>query len=482
MLLRRLSARSDIYGPPRPTIEAIAANLEGLGSDLISTAAAETALTAQRLTGERARTCDQLRQFAALLRDGWYVDAIIDTGDPLASPPRPDIRRMLIPIGPVAVFGASNFPLAFSVPGGDTASALAAGCPVVVKAHPSHPETSELCGQAISAAVRSMSLPPGTFSLVQGQENRTGQRLVEHPATAAVAFTGSEAGGRALFNLAASRPRPIPVFAEMGSLNPFIVGASALRVRSELIAEGLLSSVTLGSGQFCTKPGVVFVPSGAIGDAFIVRLKSLLAAHDQQMYLLNVQTKDALERRLAETGAIVGSEAVHTYATGQQGLWVAAALIETDTDTLRENPDLTREHFGPVALVVRYCGVQDLAAALAALGGNLTATIHAESDEESWVAALLPDIAQQVGRVIWNGFPTGVTVTAAMHHGGPYPASTSVAHTSVGWTAIQRFLRPVAFQDAPAAHLPDALQDANPLGVLRLVNGVFTADAINEPA
>lgn len=462
-------------------LDRVAEEVDGLGDRLLDVASAETGLPLPRLRAERARTCEQLRSFSRLLREGWYVDAIIDPPDTAAVPiARPDVRRMLLPTGPVAVFGASNFPLAFGVAGGDTASALAAGCPVVVKGHPGHPETSELCGRAISAAVAAAGLPPGTFSLVQGRTHATGHRLVEAPGIAAVGFTGSERGGRALFDLAARRPVPIPVFAEMGSINPVVITRAAVTARGEDIAREALDSVLLGNGQFCTKPGLLLVPGGAAGDALVDRMVGLLEEREPAC-MVNEQVLTALRRRLDETVVTAGEAAVHRGRRGPAaGIVQEAALVVVGAQTVLDDPELMSEHFGPVSLIVRYASDEELSRVLDRLPGGLTATLQAEPEDVSGADGVLSALREKAGRLIWNGYPTGVSVTGAMHHGGPYPASTAAAHTSVGWTAIRRFMRPVAYQGVPDELLPPALQDANPLQILRLVDGRFTRAVVRR--
>jgi len=462
-------------------LDRVAAEIEALGDDLIALADEETALGSARLTGERGRTTGQLRKFGALLREGSYVEAIIDTALPDRTPaPRPDIRRMLFPLGPVAVFAASNFPFAFSVAGGDTASAFAAGCPVIVKAHPNHPATSELVGHAINRAIAQAGFPPGFFSLLHGDRIEVGQALVRHPGVGAVAFTGSLRGGRALFDAAAQRPTPIPVYAEMGSLNPVIVLRGALAQRGPQIAEGFAASVTLGSGQFCTKPGLLFLIDGPQADDFIATVTAQMASATPGA-LLNA----AIERGLAQT-------VEHTLAQPDVTLLAGGSVVEgapfcyahtvmqTTAAAFSANPDLQHEHFGPATLIVRCQSQADLLGALDALQGNLAAAVHADPGEAESAAPVLARLREKAGRLIWNGFPTGVEVVHAMQHGGPYPATTTPRTTSVGMTAISRFLRPVAFQDVPDALLPDALKDANPLGIWRKVNEQFTRDAVTR--
>lgn len=461
-------------GPRTALLRGVAERLEGLGDALLSIADDETALGQARLETERARTCAQLRAFADVVDDGRYLDAIIDTADPDAQPvPRPDLRRMVFPLGPVAVFGASNFPLAFSVPGGDTAAALAAGCPVVAKAHPAHPGTSELAGRAIRDAVRDAGLPDGMFSMVHGLKPDVGQALVTAPQIQAVGFTGSHAVGRTLFDLATSRPVPIPVYAEMSSTNPVFVTPGALSRRAEEIATGFVGSMTMGTGQFCTKPGLVFVPDDEAGRRFVDAVADAVGGYDPAP-MLSARVRDALDERLEESARQAG---VETVVRGPEpsgdAISHAAAVLTADWETYRTTPALTEEHFGPVAVIVR-CSPDEMREAVRTLDGQLTGTVHAEEDEVDDVADLLEALRGRAGRLIWNGFPTGVAVTAAMHHGGPYPATTNPLHTSVGATAIRRFLRPVAFQNTPQALLPPALRDDNPLGIPRLVNGEWT--------
>ncbi|HXH06867.1 MAG TPA: aldehyde dehydrogenase family protein, partial [Vicinamibacterales bacterium] len=393
--------------------------------------------------------------------------------DPAARPaPRPDLRRMLVPMGPVAVFTPSNFPLAFGVAGTDTASALAAGCPVIVKGHPSHPATSEICGRAVARAVRDTGAPPGVFSLLQARSPAIARALVQAPEIAAVAFTGSYAAGRALHDAAAARPRPIPVYAEMGSLNPVFVGPTALARRGEAIADGLAGSVTQGVGQFCTKPGLVFAP-GDEGRAFAERLAALVAARPAGV-MLNAALRSAFARAVERTLALAGVERLAPVQTAASGSAVAAVVAMTTARVFEATPALREEHFGPFTLVVR-CADPDEAIAIARrLDGQLAAAIHADPEDTAWAARLAGVLAHRVGRIVWNGYPTGVAVAWATHHGGPFPATTWSAHTSVGPLALRRFLRPVAYQNVPEALLPAALRDGNPLGLQRLVEGQWT--------
>jgi acyl-CoA reductase-like NAD-dependent aldehyde dehydrogenase len=455
-------------------LRSIATGLEEQRDTLVAIADAETALGRDRLVGEVARTCAQLRAFAALVEDGSYVSAIVDHADPGATPPRPDLRRMMVPVGPVAVFGASNFPFAFSVPGGDTAAALAAGCPVLVKAHPAHPGTSELCGRVIVDAVRATGAPKGTFSLLHGRSPDVGRALVLAPEVKAVGFTGSTEVGRALFDLAASRPEPIPVYAEMGSINPVFLTPGALAQRGEALAEQLAASITLGAGQFCTSPGLIVVPADERGEALVKRLGGVLSAAPAAP-MLTAGIRAGLGRRLERTAGLPGVEVVTGAAPGD-GHQVSPTLLRVGWEIFCSTPELLDEHFGPAAVVVS-CPPEHFVDVAERLEGNLTATVHATDEEAPELQQLQSVLVDKAGRVIWNGFPTGVAVTAAQHHGGPYPATTYPAHTSVGVTSIGRFLRAVAFQDAPPAVLPPELRDDNPLGLLRVVDGRVTRDA-----
>ncbi len=457
-----------------------AQRLRGAGDAIVATAEAETGLPEARLRGELERTCGQLEAFAAVLDAGDYVEAIIDTPDPNAVPiPRPDVRRMLVPIGPVVVFGASNFPLAFSTAGGDTASALAAGCPVIVKGHPSHPGTGELVAAEVSAAVADAGLLPGTFAHLLAAGFQVGERLVDAPGVAAVGFTGSTAGGRAIFDRAARRPAPIPVYAEMGSINPIVVTEAAVAARAGAIADGLTASVANFGGQLCTKPGVVFVPAGAAGDDFARALAERLDGVEPTV-LLNERGRDALAeavRRLAarpEVRVLGGAPEFEAVGFRHQ-----PAAYEAPASALAAGSPLLDEHFGPVVLLLRYGSDDELVAAIEAIEGQLTASIHAEPGPDAErLATLTGLLSERAGRLVYDGFPTGVAVTYGMQHGGPYPATTAPAHTSVGMTAIRRWLRPVAFQDAPATALPAALRDENPLGIWRRVDGELTRAAL----
>jgi len=456
-------------------LDTAADEIEKLGAELIDTADAETGLGQPRLEGERGRTTSQLRLFGKLLREGSYVEAIIDSALPERKPaPRPSIKRMLVPLGPVAVFGASNFPLAFSVAGGDTASAFAAGCPVIVKAHPSHPGTSELVARAILAAVESHEFPQGFFSMLHGSTVDVGQALVTHPLLEAVGFTGSLRGGRALFDAAAGRPRPIPVFAEMGSVNPIVITPNALKTRGEAIAEGLANSVTLGSGQFCTNPGLVFVVDCAESQALITQVSELMDQR-QPGVLLNQSVLAKLSEAVKETLARASvSKRTLVDNTGVGGYCYPNTVLQTTAEAFIDDVSLQKEHFGPITLFVVCSTPDEMIRALDVLEGNLAATVHAEEEDLAIAGELLSLLREKAGRLIWNGFPTGVEVVHAMQHGGPYPATTSPHTTSVGMTAIKRFMRPVAFQNMPDTLLPEALKDANPLNIWRIVDDELT--------
>jgi NADP-dependent aldehyde dehydrogenase len=460
-------------------LDAAAEALLGLGDALLVRAEQETGLPRPRLEAERGRTVNQLRMFAALVREGSWVDARIDRADPRRTPPKPDLRRMLVPLGPVAVFGASNFPLAFSVAGGDTASALAAGCPVVVKAHPAHPGTSALAAAALRDACAATGMPAGTFGLVQGASPDVGRALVLHEAIRAVAFTGSYRGGRALFDAAATRPDPIPVFAEMGSSNPVLLLPAALAARGAALATAVASSITQGTGQFCTCPGLLFVPAGAAGDAFVAALGAALAAtvpgvtvHDG---IAAAYASEAAARRalpgVRQVGAALRPE-------GAPAAAAPAALFEVDADAFRAQPRLAEELYGPAALVVRWRDAAELAALVAGLPGQLTGTVHADANELEAHGPAIHALRDRVGRLLFGGVPTGVEVAPAMHHGGPWPASTDARFTSVGTAAILRFARPVCFQDAPAAALPEELRNENPRGLWRHIDGALTRDPL----
>jgi 2,5-dioxopentanoate dehydrogenase len=452
-------------------LEAIAENIVALGDVLIERAHVESALPKARLEGERARTVGQLKLFASLVREGRWLTATLDSALPDRKPlPRSDLRLQKVPVGPVAVFGASNFPLAFSVAGGDTASALAAGCPVVVKAHPAHLGTSELVGRAIQKAVVDSGLPEGVFSLVIGAGNETGEALVKHPAIKSVGFTGSRRGGLALVDIASKRREPIPVFAEMSSINPFFVLPGALAKRAEALANGFVESVTLGVGQFCTNPGLVLVLEGPNTRLFIDAAAQALAKKGAQT-MLTAGISTAYQNDIAQRGEQAGVQTIAQGAQTEAACPALPVLFETSAVHFLATPQLEDEIFGPSSLIVTCVDVEEMIKVAEHLEGQLTATLQIESEDYPLARRLLPTLERKVGRILANGFPTGVEVSYAMVHGGPFPATSDSRATSVGATAIERFLRPVCYQDLPAELLPEALHDNNPLKLWRLRDG-----------
>lgn len=455
-------------------LNAIAEEILKLGDSLTEMAHRETGLPIARLQGERGRTVAQLQLFAQWVLEGSWVRAIIDTALPERQPlPKPDVRQMQVPLGPVAVFGASNFPLAFSVAGGDTASALAAGCPVVFKAHPAHPGTCELVAGAIKKAVAQQGLPPGVFEMVHGASNEVGSRLVQHPAIKAVGFTGSFAGGKALFDIAAKRPEPIPVYAEMGSVNPVFFLPEALDQRAAELAEKFATSITLGSGQFCTNPGVFALMNNAAGHSFVALLQQKLATTQVGPLL----TTSIEQQYLKGVKHLAATAAVHPL-TDVDELTVKPHLFTTAISAALQTTHITEEIFGPCSVGVFANSPAEMEAFASSLKGQLTATVHGTANDLKNFESLLEILQQRAGRIIINGFPTGVEVTHAMMHGGPFPATTDSRSTSVGTQAIYRFTRPVCFQDYPAELLPEALQNHNPLQIMRLVNGTYTREKI----
>lgn len=457
-------------------LNAIAGEIEALGDQLLEIADSETALGMVRLTGERGRTCGQLRSFAELVTSGEWVQASIDTAMPDRAPlPKPDLRRMMMGIGPVAVFGASNFPFAFSVLGGDTASALAAGNPVIVKGHPAHPATSEMFAHAIDRAAEKCGIPKDVFSLLQGTGYELGTELVKHPAIKAVGFTGSEAGGRALMDIAAARPEPIPVYAEMGSINPLFIGPETIKAAAESIAAGLSGSVCMGTGQFCTSPGLAV---SVANETFETTLKKALAEAPRG-YLLNPQIAVALQKSVKRLNEHPHTEWLNEADYEKNSMMPPNAVFKTSARHFLNDDSLSEEVFGPVTLYVVCENEEQIMEVAGNLNGNLTASIHADEDPE--LAAQLNNVLEQkVGRVIFNGFPTGVEVCPSQQHGGPYPASSVSTSTSVGTGAIIRFARFVAYQACPDSLLPDALKNNNPLGIYRLVNGKLTTDTTSQ--
>ncbi|WP_137845490.1 aldehyde dehydrogenase (NADP(+)) [Microbacterium sp. 2FI] len=445
-------------------LRAAADGLEAHIDELVGIADEETRLGEVRLRGEVGRTTGQLRLFAAAVEEGSYLELTIDDADPSATPPRPELRRTLTGVGPVAVFSASNFPFAFSVAGGDTASALAAGNPVIVKAHSGHPRLSRRTADVVAAALEAAGAPAGSLALVEGRE--AGNLLVRHPVIQAAGFTGSLGGGRALFDLASGRPDPIPFYGELGSVNPVVVTDAALAARGEALAQGLVGSFTLGVGQFCTKPGVVFVPAGGGFEELVAGF----AAGATGGPLLTDRITDAFPAGIAHLEA---DPSVAVVARGAAGGTDAAQpiVLSTDAAAVAARPEtLLEECFGPVTLLVRYSSRDELLAALEAVPGSLTATLHSEPGDD--VAAALAVLERKAGRVLFAGWPTGVAVTWSQHHGGPWPATTSL-HTSVGASAIRRFLRPIVFQDAPVELLPPQLRDDALAGLPHRRNGVL---------
>jgi NADP-dependent aldehyde dehydrogenase len=432
----------------------LADRLDGAADTLIPVALAETSLARPRLAGELTRTTFQLRLFSDLLEDGGARDVIVDHADPgWPTGPRPDLRRYLVALGPVAVFAASNFPFAFSVAGGDTAAALAAGCPVVVKAHPGHPRLSRLTADIVTTALAEAGLPAGSFALIAGEQ--AGADAVRHPAIRAVAFTGSLHGGRTLFDLACARPEPVPFYGELGSVNPAFVTRAAAAARRDALVAGFTGSYTLGAGQFCTKPGLLLVPGDAGFEEPLARAVRAVPAAP----LLSDRILAGYQQAHGELAGRPGVQTLVPPALTSAG--PSPALLAADVHDLIQRPgELLAECFGPTAVLVRYADERDLIAAAAALPGQLTATVHGEEDD-GIAGELVGRLAARAGRVIWNGWPTGVSVTWAQHHGGPYPATTAPLHTSVGTASISRFLRPVAFQDMPARLLPAVLREEN---------------------
>jgi NADP-dependent aldehyde dehydrogenase len=471
------AAAAEAFGPYRATtslqraqfLENIAANIEAVAEVLVPRAVAETGLPEGRIAGEVGRTTGQLRLFSAVLREGSWNGARIDPAQPDRAPaPRADIRQRAVPLGPVAVFGASNFPLAFSVAGGDTASALAAGCPVVVKGHDAHPGTSELVGRAIAKAVADAGLPAGTFSLLFGSGRALGTALVTDPRIKAVGFTGSRSGGTALVAAAAARPEPIPVYAEMSSINPVFLLEGALRNRAAELATAFVGSLTMGSGQFCTNPGLVIAVDGPALDTFVAAAAEALAqAAPTPMLTPNIAQSYA-DGVANLTGA---AELLARGGDGGSDTSCRAALFSTDAASFLGSEVLQAEVFGATSLLIRCADTDEVASVASELEGQLTATVHADDTDVDEAGRLLPVLELKAGRILFNGWPTGVEVGYAMVHGGPFPATSDSRSTSVGARAIERFLRPVAYQDVPKSLLPTAIADGNPDGIPRRVDG-----------
>jgi 2,5-dioxopentanoate dehydrogenase len=448
---------------------------------IIERANLETGLPLPRLQGELARTTGQLKLFAEVLEEGSWVDARIDHADRERKPlPKPDLRSMLRPLGPVAVFGASNFPLAYSVAGGDTASAFAAGNPVIVKAHPAHPGTSEIVGRAVLRAVAASGLPAGVFALLFDAGINVGVALVQHPAVKAVGFTGSASGGQALMRLASARPEPIPCYAEMGSTNPIFILPGAMRERCAAIAQGLQTSFTLGSGQFCTKPGLVFTPKHE-NTEFLATLQTGVDTLGQYGMLTSgiaAKYKSAVQERINEGTAqpIAGNKNISVSVTDTNSAKTSPIVFGISLEDFAQDSTLEEEIFGPTTLLIHYGNPDDLLTAARNLHGHLTATIHGTEEDLANAGELIRILETKAGRILFNGYPTGVEVCHAMVHGGPFPATSDGRSTSVGPRAMLRFTRPVCYQDLPDTALPPELQQANPLGILRMVNGVQTRE------
>ena len=452
-------------------LRAIAAEIESAVDQIAERGPLETGLPEARMRGETARTTGQLRMFADLIEEGSWVDARIEHAQPDRAPlPKPDLRSMQRPLGPVAVFCASNFPLAFSVAGGDTAAALAAGCPVLVKAHSSHPGVAEIVGDCVVRAARATDMPEGVFSLLYGSGRDVGMSLVKHPVVQAVGFTGSRSGGLALMDAAANRPQPIPVYAEMSSVNPVVLMPQAVDARGEALAEGLFGSLTLGAGQFCTNPGLVFLPDGH-GEAFLAKLKELIEVAPSAV-MLNSGICQAFKDATESFGETEGVETVAHAFTKQVEERAVPVVFSVNVRRFLEEARLHGEMFGPGTLIVRG-SMDEIEATIPELEGQLTATVHGTEEEIAERPGLIGALERRAGRLIFNGFPTGVEVCPSMVHGGPFPSTSDGRSTSVGTMAIHRFCRPVAWQGFPAAALPEELRDGNPLGIQRMVDGEF---------
>ncbi|WP_242158221.1 aldehyde dehydrogenase (NADP(+)) [Aestuariivivens sediminis] len=458
-------------------LDQIAEEIMNLGDSLLERCHLETALPMARLQGERVRTVNQLKLFATVVREGSWVDARIDTAIPDRIPiPKADIRHMLIPLGPIAVFGASNFPLAFSTAGGDTASALAAGCPVVVKGHKAHPGTAELVATAILKAVKKCRMPDGTFSLIHGNSRKVGEDLVKHPEIKAVGFTGSYGGGKALFNYANARLEPIPVFAEMGSTNPVFILPAALKESGDKIAEGMVGSITIGVGQFCTKPGLLFIQKSESTDKFYSQLGNGISKVPGATML----TPDMLKAYNSGIESTLQIGEVELFASGLNGGTTTATskVFKTSIENFINNKSLSEENFGPTSILVEANSKEEIFEIARNLEGHLTATVHGTDKDLEEYKELFDILELKVGRVLINGFPTGVEVCNSMVHGGPYPATTAPQSTSVGTNAMKRFVRPVCFQNYPQFLLPDALKNNNPFVIWRLIDGGISKSGV----
>jgi NADP-dependent aldehyde dehydrogenase len=454
-------------------LEEIAEQIVALGDPLIDRCVQETGLPEARLKNERGRTCGQLKLFAQLLREGSWVDARIDTADPGRAPiPKPDVRSMMKGLGPVGIFGASNFPLAFSVAGGDTASALAAGCPVVVKTHPGHPGTCELVATAILQAAKKTGMPDGVFSMVHGKSIHVGQAIVKHPLIKAIGFTGSFRGGKSLFDEANKREVPIPVFAEMGSVNPVFILPEIMKQKGEKIARDLAASFTLGVGQFCTNPGLVLMPTLDPDDPFRSTIKDAVSKINSGV-MLTGSIRNSYQQGVERLRRIEGVNVVSSGKETGEGHRGTPTAFETTASVFLSDHTLEEEIFGPSTLLVSADNKNDLEKIAEQLSGHLTATVHGTEKDLLGHRRLLSLLEEKVGRVIINGYPTGVEVCHSMVHGGPFPATTDSRTTSVGTRSITRFARPICFQDFPQSLLPLELQDSNPLGIWRMVDGAW---------
>lgn len=465
------------YAKRSEFLRSIAEEIEALGDALIAAANTETNLPEARLQGERTRTVNQLRAFATLVESGEWVQASIDTGDPERKPlPKPDLRKMLFPIGPVVVFGASNFPFAYSTAGGDTASALAAGCSVVVKSHPAHPHTSKQVASAIEKAIVKTNMPKHVFQHVEDGSIEVGQALIQHPLTKAGAFTGSLQGGRALFDLANRRKEPIPFFAEMGSINPVVLLPGSLKSNKNL-ASMLTASVTQGVGQFCTKPGLLIAISCEALDSFIQELSQKIGEVPAVKMLHAGIAKNFVHRKNESVQQVGVTSAAKVEEEGEGT--GAPALAVTTSKTFLENPLLQEEVFGPYSLIVRCADKQELLQVVEKITGQLTTSLFCEPEDLNFYREVVEVLRQRCGRMVYNGVPTGVEVNKSMQHGGPYPASTDARYSSVGVDAVYRFLRPVSFQNFPEPLLPVVLQNQNANNLLRCINGEWTRESIS---
>lgn len=461
-------------------LDQIADEIVNLGDQLITRCHLETGLPIARLEGERGRTINQLKLFATVVREGSWADARIDTAIPNRVPlPKSDIRHLLIPLGPVAIFGASNFPLAFSTAGGDTASALAAGCPVILKAHEAHPGTSELVAQAILKAIEICNMPKGTFSLLQGNSRTVGEALVKHPDIKAVGFTGSFAGGKALFDYANARPEPIPVFAEMGSTNPVFILPEALFEKGESIATGMAGSIAMGVGQFCTNPGLSFVQKSKGVDTFYLQLKNKISETPAGT-MLTPNIKIAFDKGIQKIKDLDQIEELAIGLAEVSSNSSTSRVFKTSIKNYIKTKYLSEENFGPSSIIIESDSKEAILEAARNLEGHLTATIFGTENDFKNYSELFDILELKVGRIIINGYPTGVEVCHSMVHGGPYPATTAIQSTSVGSGAIKRFVRPVCFQDYPESHLPNALKNENPYQIWRLVDGNLTQSKIES--